>query len=216
MIVAVEENEINIINTKSKPTLGAPPIMKFILKFFLATACSSLAISAAHAQARIYAVSGTVTSINPKIQMTEVDTDDGTTGHFRWIKTPGPAVDFNKSVSADATPADKFTIKGTHAIVYFFGEGDVRTVVALRDLGAAPVTITIGTVVKFNRKERTLTLKKTTGEAAEFHLDPKTVVATPDGVMEDLKFDLNKGNSVRVTSAQANGSDTALLITPSM
>jgi hypothetical protein len=35
-------------------------------------------------------------------------------------------------------------------------------------------------------------------------------------VMEDLKFDLNKGDSIRVTSAQAKGSDTALLIVPAL
>ena len=190
--------------------------MKCIQKSCLIAACLSLTVSVADAQARIYAVSGTVTSINPKIQMTEVDTDDGTTGHFRWIKTPGPAIEFNKNVNADATPADKFTTKGDHAIVYFFGEGDVRTVVALRDLGTAPVVVTTGTVIKLNRKERLLTVKKASGEQASFHLDAKTVAATSDGVMEDLKFDLNKGDSIRVTSAPANGSDTALLITPTM
>jgi hypothetical protein len=190
--------------------------MKLIVESCLIAICLGVAIPAANAQARIYAVSGTVTSINPKIQMTEVDTDDGTTGHFRWIATPGPAIDFNKNVSADATPADKFATKGDHAIVYFFGEGDVRTVVALRDIGAGPVEVTTGTVLKLNRKERVLTMKKTSGEEATFHLDVKTVVGTPDGVMEDLKFDLNKGDSIRVTSAQEKGSDTALLIVPAL
>jgi hypothetical protein len=188
--------------------------MKFILKLCFVAACFSMALSSAHAQARIFAVSGTVTSINPKIKMTEVDTDDGTSGHFRWIGTPAPEIDFNKNVSADAIPADKFTTKGDHVIAYFFGEGDLRTLVALHDLGAGSVAITTGTVVKLNRKERVLTIKKTTGEEATLHLDPKTVVATSDGVMEDFKYDLNKGDAVRVTSGPANGSDTAWLVTP--
>jgi Tfp pilus assembly protein PilE len=190
--------------------------MKFSFNSCLIAACLTLPLCVAHAQERIYAVSGTVTGINPKIQMTEVDTDDGTTGHFRWIKTPGPAIDFNKTVSADATPPDKFTTKGDHAIVYFFGEGDVRTVVALRDLGAGPVEITTGAVVKLNRKERTLTIQKAAGAQVSFHLDPKTVADTTNGVMEDLKFDFNKGDSIRVASAQVNGSDTALLIVPAI
>jgi hypothetical protein len=190
--------------------------MKFILNSTLIAACLLAATSVMHAQERIYAVSGTVTSVNSKIQMTEADTDDGTAGHFRWIKTPGTTIDFNKNVNADATPAEKFTSKGDHAILYYFGEGDVRTLVAVRDLGAGPVEVTTGSVVKLNRKERLLTIKKTSGAEASFHLDPKTVVGTPDGVMEDLKFDLNKGDSVRVTSAQANGSDTALLVVPAI
>jgi hypothetical protein len=190
--------------------------MKSILKLCFFATSFAFALSIAHAQERVYAVSGTVTSINPKIQMTEVDTDDGTAGHFRWIKTPGPEIEFNKNVRVDATPADKFTTKGDHAIVYFFGEGDLRTVVALRDLGAGQVAVATGTVVKLNRKEHTLTLKKTGGDEATFHLDAKTVVTTPDGVMEDFKYDLNKGDSVRVTSSSANGSDTAWLITPAI
>jgi hypothetical protein len=190
--------------------------MKFIFKSCLTAACMTLPISLAHAQERIYAVSGTVTSINAKIEMTEVDTDDGTSGHFRWIKKPGPAIDFSKSVSADATAPDKFTGKGDHAIVYFFGEGDVRTVVALRDLGASPVEITTGAVVKLNRKEHLLTIQKASGAQASFHLDPKTVADTPDGVKEDLKFDFNKGDSIRVTSSQVNGNDTASLIVPAI
>lgn len=192
------------------------PNIKLIFKLCLFAAACVITVSSACAQERVYAVSGTVTSINPKIQMTEVDTDDGTTGHFRWIAKPGPAIDFNKSVSADATQPDKFTAKGDHAIVYFFGEGDVRTLVGLHDLGSAPVTITTGNVVKLNRKDHTLTLKKSSGEEVVFHLDPKTVVATTDGVMEDFKYDINKGDPVRVTSTQSSGADTAWLVMPAI
>ena len=49
-----------------------------------------------------------------------------------------------------------------------------------------------------------------------FHLDPKTVADTATGVTENFKFDLNKGDAVLVTAAQANGSDTALLIVPAV
>jgi hypothetical protein len=191
-------------------------MMKFILKSCLIAACISVTSSVAHAQLRIYALSGTVTSVNPTIQMTEVDTNDGSSGHFRWIATPAPSIYFDKHVKEDATPANKFTTKGDHAIVYFFGDGDVRTLVAVRDLGAGPVEVTTGSVVKLNRKGHMLTIKKTSGAVASFILDPKTVVDTSDGVMEDLKFDLNKGDPVRVTSAPANGSNTALLVVPAI
>ena len=59
--------------------------------------------------------------------MTEINTDDGTSGHFEWLKNAGVSINFDKSVKADATEADKFTAKGAHVIVYFIGDGDVRT-----------------------------------------------------------------------------------------
>jgi hypothetical protein len=146
--------------------------------------------------------------------MTEIDTDDGSSAHFRWLKKSEESIEFDKTVSADAVTADKFTTKGTHVIVYFFGEGDVRTVVALRDLGDGSVAKTSGTVVKLNRKEHLLTIKNSSGAEESFHLDPKTVADTATGVTQGFKFDLSKGEQVRVTAAQANGSATALLIVP--
>ena len=71
--------------------------------------------------------------------MTEIDTDDGTSGHFEWLTKPGGAIDFDKAVSADAIAADKFTTRDTHVIVYYCGVGDVRTMVALRDVGTGTV-----------------------------------------------------------------------------
>ena len=47
-----------------------------------------------------------------------------------------------------------------------------------------------------------------------FHLDPKTVADTATGVAQGFKYDLSKGKQVLVTAAQADGSDTALLIVP--
>jgi len=173
----------------------------------------SLVLSTAQGQERVHAVSGTVTSVNPKIGMIEVNTDDGSSGHFQWLKS-GTAVDFNKAVSDDAIAADKFHLVGHHVIVYYFGEGAIRTAVALRDLGDGSLDKSTGTVVKLNRHDRTLTIKSASGAEVSFHLDPKTVADTATGVMENFKFDLNKGDAVRVTAEEANGTNTALLIVP--
>ncbi len=188
--------------------------MKGLFKVVLFAMCFSLLPSIATAQERIHAVSGTVTTIYPKIQMTEIDTDDGSSGHFRWMKKTDGAIDFDKHVSADATDADKFTTKATHVIVYFFGDGEVRTVVALRDLGTGPLVKSTGTVVKLDRHSHLLTIKNKTGGIESFHIDPKTVADTASGVTQEYKFDLNKGDLVRVIATQTNGSETALLITP--
>jgi hypothetical protein len=189
-------------------------MMKATFRTCLFAMCFALVSTMVHAQEMVHAVSGTVTSINPKISMIEINTDDGSSGHFRWINGSGPKVDFDKSVSADATTADKFTTQGHHVIVYYYGDGTVRTVVALHDLGGGAVEKSTGTVVKLNRHEHLLTIKSASGIEVSFHLDPKTVADTATGVMGEFKFDLSKGDSVRVTAAQANGSDTALLIVP--
>ena len=160
-----------------------------------------LVISSALAQQRIHALSGTVTSINSKIKMTEIVTDNGTSGHFEWLKRSDGELDFDKSVKADAVEADKFTNKGAHVIVFFIGDGEIRTIIALRDLGSGPLEKTIGTVVKLNRHDRVLTIKNSAGAEESFHLDAKTVAVTTNGGSEDVKVDFAKGDAeVSITS----------------
>jgi hypothetical protein len=190
--------------------------MRMFLRACVIPICFCLTASIAFAQERVHALSGTLTSINPKIGMIEIKTDDGSSGHFEWLKKSDPPVDFDKSVSADATAADKFTTKGTHVIVYYFGDGQLRTAVALHDLGAAAIDGSSGTVLKFSRHDHLLTIKNAAGAEESFHLDPKTVADTANGVTEGYKFDFSKGDQVRVTFTQANGSETALLIAPAM
>jgi hypothetical protein len=187
---------------------------KATFKACLIATCFALATTAAHAQQRVHALSGTVKSINPKISMIEIETDDGSSSHFRWAKTAGPAIEFDKSVSADATAADKFTTSGHHVIVYYYGEDTVRTVVALHDLGEGSVQKSTGTVVKLNRRDRVLTIKNESGTEVSFRLDPKTVADTETGVSQGFKYDLSKGAQVRVIAAQSDGSGMALLIGP--
>jgi hypothetical protein len=189
-------------------------MMKVLFKACLLATCLTLVTTAAKAQQRVHALSGTVTSINPKIGMIEIDTDDGSSAHFRWLKKADGEIEFDKTVSADAVPADKFTTKGARVIVYYFGEGDLRTVVALRDLGDGSVAKSTGTVVKLNRRDHVLIIKNSAGTEESFHVDPKTVADTATGVMEGNKFDLSKGDQVRVTAVQVSGNATALLIVP--
>ncbi|MGA1984336.1 MAG: hypothetical protein ABSG84_17945 [Acidobacteriaceae bacterium] len=186
------------------------------IKVFVIAACFSVVTSAAIAQDIVHALSGTVQSVNPKIKMTEITTDNGSSGHFEWLKKTGPEINFDKNVRADAVDADKFTNKGAHVIVFFVGDGQVRTIIAVRDLGAGPLEKTSGTVVKLSRHERLLTIKNSAGVEESFRLDPKTVADTSNGVAEDFKFDYAKGDTVLVTAAPSNGGETALLIAPVM
>lgn len=190
--------------------------MRIVQKVACITAALSLIAASGFAQQRVHAASGMVVVIHPKIQMTEMTMDDGSAGHFKWLQKSDPPIGFDKGVSADTTPADKFTELQTHVIVYYVGDGDVRTAVAFRPLGDGPFNSATGTVVKLNRKDHEITIKTSAGTEESFKLDPRTIGDTDNGVAQGFKFDFNKGNSVRVTFTTAEGGETALLIAPLM
>ncbi len=125
----------------------------------LALLCLSTAWIAAPAQQMVHALSGTVVSVTPNIKMIEVSCDDGTTTDFQWSKKAGQAIEFDKSVSEDATAVEISAVKGSHVIVYFSGDGSPRTAVAVRKLEEAAVKETSGTVVKLDRHEHLLTIR---------------------------------------------------------
>jgi len=175
--------------------------------------CLFVAAAIANAQQMIHAVSGTVTTIHPKIQMTDIQTDDNSSGSFEWNKA-GVSMTFDKSVSADTIAPDKFTSLQSHVIVYYYGAGDVRTVVALHDVGVGPFVQSTGRVVKYDRRAHQLTLQNSKGGEEIFAIDPKTVADTETGVATNFKFDYNKGVQVHVLATQSNGAQTALLIAP--
>ena len=187
--------------------------MRLLSRAVVFATCFSLAATIANAQEMIHAVSGTVTTIHPKIQMTDIETDDGSPDSFQWTK-PGVSMNFDKNVSADAVAAEKYTTLQAHVIAYYYGVGEVRTLVALHDLGTGPFVKSIGRVVKFDRHEHLLTIQNSKGGQETFAIDAKTVADTETGVVTNYKFDYSKGVRVRILATQANGSQTALLVFP--
>ena len=121
-------------------------------------------------------------------------------------------IEFDPNIRRDATAADEFQKSGVRVIVYYFGTGDIRTVVALRSLGAGPFTITSGTVVNFNKVDQMFSIKDSSGMIQTFSISSDMVVETSTGASEKSGFHPSKGDSVRVTSKIANGSATALFI----
>jgi hypothetical protein len=172
----------------------------------------SLSAFAANAQQVVHALAGTVSNINPTNKTIVISTDDGSEGLFKDMTAMNLSVDFAKDLRADSTPADAFSKKGTHVIVYYFGDGDERTAVALQDLGGGPLKKISGSVTKFNRHEHLLTIKDSAGASESFRIDPKTVAETPVGAVEGERFDPEKGEQVRVTATLANGGPEALFI----
>jgi len=179
--------------------------------FCLLVGYLSLCTFIASAQEVVHALTGTVTSMNPG-KTIQVDTDDGAEVDFKDLTKSNISLEFSKDLRAQATSADHFNTKGTHVIVYYFGEGDPMTAVALQGLPSAPLKRTIGTVVKFDRHQRVMTVESTPGGVQSFHIDPTTVVETAVGAVDGRKFDPQKRDQVRVTAASAQGTQTALFI----
>jgi hypothetical protein len=171
----------------------------------------SFASFAANAQEVVHALAGIVTFINPTQKTITINTDDGSEEVFKDMTNSNVALNFEKNIRADSTPADAFTHKGAHAIVYYFGEGNQRTAVALQDLDG-PLKKMSGEVSKIDRHQHLLIIKDTAGVTESFHIDPKTVAETDVGVVEGERFDPRKGAEVRVTSTIANGNQEALFI----
>ena len=97
-------------------------------------------------------------------------------------------------------------------IVYYFGNGDVRTAVALRSLGAGPFTKSTGRVAGFDGGHRSISIKDQSGAISSFKITSTTVVESETGAEAGYKFHPEKNDQVRVTAATVDGVPTALFI----
>jgi outer membrane lipoprotein-sorting protein len=181
-------------------------------KVCLLVGCFLPAAFAATAQEVVHALWGTVRSINSTAKTITVATDDGSEGLFQDFTKSNISLDFDKKIRAEATTANAFTKNGVRVIVYYFGNSDERTAVALQDLGSGPFEKSSGTVIKFHRNEHTLTLKNKSGTEETFRLSPKSVAETAMGAVESYDLDLEVGDQVRVTAAPVRGVETALFV----
>jgi hypothetical protein len=171
----------------------------------------SCTAAAAGAQQIVHALTGKVTAVYPASKTIMIDTDDGSQGVFDVI-SQNVSMSFEKNVKAMTIPAASFTKADCQVVVFFFGLEGVRTVVAVEDLGSAPLANDTGTVVKLDKHAHVLTIKSDAGEEQNYHIDAKTLADTTYGVMEGQKFSPDKGVKVRVTSSGPAGSSTALFI----
>ena len=137
-------------------------------KVYLLVGYFFLATFAATAQEVVHALCGTIRSINSNAKTITVGTADGTVRIFKESTNSNVSIDFDKKIRAEATAADAFTKSGVRVIVYYFGEGDVQTAVALQDLGTEPLEERSGTVVKFDWHEHVLTLRNNSGVEEDF------------------------------------------------
>jgi hypothetical protein len=187
-------------------------MFKYVLKAGILFASISLACSGALAQEVVHALAGTVTSVDPAAKTITVITDDGSEGTFKDLTDSKTSIEFDKALRAGSTPAAAFKSGRARVVVFYFGDAAVRTAVALKDLGAGPFTVTTGTVVKYEKKQHSFSVKTDAGKDETFETAPATVADNGSGAIEGPKFEADKGNQVRIVSASMNGAPTALFI----
>lgn len=189
--------------------------MKRFLGFAFLIGCFSMAGFAVAAQEVVHALVGTVTSIDSAAKAITVKPYDGSESLFKDRIGSKTRIEFDKNIRADSTSAVEFKKSGTGVMVYYFGVGTARAAVALRNLGSGPFTRSVGTVLKFESKEHSISIKESSGTAETFKITSDTVAETDEGAIEGLKLRPQTGDLVQITATAANGGQTALLINTS-
>jgi len=186
-----------------------------MLKRAIPTCCIALAVFfctvSASAQWVIHALGGTLKSTSTGAKTIVLNTDDGTPGDFQIPILSKVSMNFDKEVRSETVAPDKFSGKDGQVIVFFYGDGVVRTAVALESAGAGPFQKITGTVVKYDKHDRVITLQTDAGEMT-FPICDKTIVDTPDGVVPGRKFSAERGDHLRLLAQKKDGQQQTLLI----
>lgn len=162
----------------------------------------------APAQEVIHALTGTISAINPAAKTITVFQDNGSRAVFDDMVNHKTAIAFDKRIAAETTAATAFDKQGAYAIIFYYGDEDDRTAVAVKGLGAGPFTAVTGSVTRYDAHTHTIAVQDEKGEHT-FHIDASTIAEGGMGVEAGLKFSAQRGDRVRIVS---DGSDTALFL----
>jgi hypothetical protein len=187
-------------------------MLRRIFSSCILAGCFASVSIVATAQQVVHALTGTVSSIDGLSKTVTVYTDSGSQSDFKDLTNSKTSMVLDKKIRAESTSADAFKKVGTYVIVFYFGDSDARTAVALRNLGTGPFTSSTGTVVKFESKAHSIVVKDNSGQVQTFKITSDTVAETFAGVVDGFKFQLQKGDQVRVVGATADGGPTALFV----
>ena len=165
------------------------------------------------AQEVVHALSGTVEKVDPQARTILLKTNDGSEGLFSYPSQKGATeMSFDRDVQDRTTPVASFTKLNEQVVVYYYGNGDQRTAVAVQDLGPGPFTIVQGTVSKFNKHAHQISVKDASGKESTFSIDPKAMADSMTGALPGDRLSPSKGDNVRVIATKASGASTALFI----
>jgi hypothetical protein len=187
-------------------------MLRAIVRCCAFAGCLGSLTVAAHAQEVVHALTGTVSGADDSSKTLIVFQDNGTEGQFKDMTSGKTHVVIDKKIVLDTSAAEANKKKGTYVIVFYYGDSDDRTVVALKNLGAGPFTSTEGTVTKFEGKQHSITVQDKSGTVQTFRIAENTVAEGYMGAIDGFKFQPSKGDRVRVVGATNNGTVTALFM----
>lgn len=159
----------------------------------------------------VHAVSGTVKTTNPTSKSIDVDIEDGSKGHFKISSGKSVPLSFDDDLRKDSVSPSSTEV-GSFVVVYYYGFGDDRTAVAIKDLGKGPFDKVNGKVVAFDKHGQILTVLTGKAEILKFQLSEKAVVDSGLSVESGKKYNPGKGYTVRVTATGQSGKQTAVFI----
>jgi hypothetical protein len=173
----------------------------------LAALCGS-----ASAQMVVHAMSGMVKAINANSKTMDVAVDNGTTSEFKLPNDAKVSLDFDNALRSDSVDASKFEHIGDFVVVYYYGYDNDLTAVAVKDLGAGPFEKIEGTVTKYDKHDRTVTIQDDGGKSETFTLDEHMVVDSGMGVDSGRSYGPHKGDHISVTYRKNGDTNTTVFI----
>ncbi len=186
-------------------------MLKNCLPSILLAGLVAFGTQTASGQMVVHAVSGIVKTINPASKSIDVDLEDGSKAHFKTSSKRVP-LSFDNDLRGDAVDASAYTQLDAFVVVYYYGFGDDRTAVAIKDLGKDTFQKFNGTVTAFDKHSRILTVKTLKAGTVKFHISEKAVIDTGASLQSGQKFSPGKGYTVRLTATGSGDEYTAVFI----
>jgi hypothetical protein len=180
------------------------------LGFTLMSVTMMVFCASAGAQMVVHAVSGMVKAVNADSKTMDVTVYNGDTSQFKLPMKPKATLD--KSLQSDAVIASNFQHIGNYVVVYYYGYGNDRTAVAVKDLGAGPLQSIEGTVVSFDKRDRTMTVKDDGGKSETIALNDQMVVDVGTSVTSGKGYTPHAGYHVITTYTKAEDKATAVFV----
>ncbi len=185
---------------------------KIFLAVYLLAGCIVFLPVTLSSQQVIHALTGTISTINASDKTITVFQDTGAQAVFDEMVNHKTAIAFDKKIAAETTAATAFDKQGAYAIIFYYGDGDDRTVVAVKNLGAGPFSSTTGAVSKMDSHAHTITVKDQAGAEHTYRIDAESVAEGYAGAVPGLKFQAQTGDQVRVVSSGQGGEQVALFL----
>ena len=166
----------------------------------------------AQAQEVIHALAGTVSVLNPATHTFSLTTEDGSLALFTTTAVKNIPITFSKEVEAQTVAPNAFHTLGAHVLVLYYGVDTVKTAVAIRNLGTAPLVRVAGNVSGFDKHRHAMTVRGDTSAPIDLLVSADTLIDTPNGVVEGLKYHPNKGEHVGAVLQSSPAGQTTVFI----